>query len=303
MNGTKIKPWIQAFRLRTLPLAFSSILMGAFLAASDGVFAPAILVWSLVTTLFLQILSNLANDYGDAASGVDGAQRTGPKRTVSAGAISKAAMKKALVVFSLLSLISGTWLVIIAFGESWIQIVIFLLIGLGAIAAAIKYTVGKNPYGYAGFGDLFVLIFFGLVGVAGSYFLYAQKVHFGVMLPALSCGLLSVGVLNVNNIRDIESDEASGKYSIPVRIGRRNAVFYHWTLLSLAIFCSVAYVLLMQSPWQSYLFLLVLPLLYINARAVRVKTTAHQLDPYLKQLALGTLIYVLLFGLGQILFS
>ncbi|MEQ8583116.1 MAG: 1,4-dihydroxy-2-naphthoate polyprenyltransferase [Marinoscillum sp.] len=299
----KIKAWLQAFRFRTLPLAFSCIFMGAFLAAANGCFSWPILIWSLVTTLFLQVLSNLANDYGDATSGVDGVQRTGPKRTVSSGLISLSAMKRALIVFSLLSLFSGLWLIFLSFGDRWTEIIIFLILGLGAIVAAIKYTVGKKPYGYAGFGDLFVLIFFGLVGVGGSYYLYANTLDSLILLPALSCGLLAVGVLNVNNIRDIDSDQKAGKYSIPVRIGRSNAVLYHWFLLSMAVISSCVYVAIVNPRGFSFLFLLVLPMLYSNARAVKIMKTSQGLDPFLKQLALTTLIFVILFGLGQVVFS
>jgi 1,4-dihydroxy-2-naphthoate octaprenyltransferase len=295
-----IKTWIQAFRLRTLPLAFSCILMAAFLAEMDGVFSNQILIWSLITTLFLQVLSNLANDYGDAGSGVDGDHREGPKRTVSSGLITKKAMKNALIIFSLLSLISGIYLIVLAFGEDWHKAGIFLLLGLGAIAAAIKYTVGKNPYGYAGMGDFFVLVFFGIVGVGGSYYLYAQSLDWLILLPSVSSGLLAVGVLNVNNIRDIESDRQSGKYSIPVRIGRENAIIYHWVILIVAVVSSVIFVALKGSGWFGYLFLLSAPLLFINARAVKNKTTSAELDPYLKQLALSTLLFVILFGVGQV---
>ncbi len=300
---SSFKVWVEAFRLRTLPLAFSSILMGAFLAETSGVFRVDILIWSLLTTLFLQVLSNLANDYGDATSGVDGEQRTGPKRTVSSGLISRGAMKRALVITSLLSFGSGLWLIWIALGDQLIEVIVFLVVGLLAIAAAIKYTVGKTPYGYSGFGDLFVLLFFGLVGVCGSYFLYAGAFNSEILLPALSCGFLAVAVLNVNNIRDIESDQASGKNSIPVRIGRENAIIYHVSLLVGALVLSVIYVSKSNPVWTSYLFLLVCPMLYFNIRAVQSKTKARELDPYLKQLALTTLLYVLLFGISQILFA
>ncbi|MEQ8471087.1 MAG: 1,4-dihydroxy-2-naphthoate polyprenyltransferase [Marinoscillum sp.] len=299
----KIKAWIQAFRFRTLPLAFSCILMGAFTALVDEAFDWEILSWSLLTTLFLQILSNLANDYGDASSGVDGAHRTGPKRTVSSGLITKKEMRNALIVFSLLSLASGIYLIWIAFGTQWSRVLVFLILGIGAIAAAIKYTVGKKPYGYAGFGDLFVLIFFGLVGVGGSYFLYTNMLDPIIMLPALGCGFLAVGVLNVNNIRDIDSDKASGKFSIPVRIGRPNAIIYHWFLLLAAPVCMVTYIVIKDLSFGSYLFLLVTPMLFFNGRAVKIKNTSEALDPYLKQLALTTLLFVLLFGFGVMLFS
>lgn len=298
----KIKAWIQAFRFRTLPLAFSCIFMGAFTARIDGHFNIEILVWSLVTTLFLQILSNLANDYGDASSGVDGDQRTGPKRTVSSGLITKQEMKNALVIFSLLSFASGLYLIWLAFGDQWTNILIYLFLGLGAIAAAIKYTVGKRPYGYVGLGDVFVLVFFGFVGVAGNYFLYVNAIEYSVIFPALSCGFLAVGVLNVNNIRDIESDQASGKFSIPVRIGRKKAVYYHWFLISASIVSMISYCVIKDLGVGAYLFLMVSPMLFFNARAVKVKETSAGLDPYLKQLALTTLLFVLLFGFGELLF-
>lgn len=297
-----IKVWIEAFRLRTLPLAFSSIFMGAFLAEVYSVFRWDILVWSMLTTLFLQVLSNLANDYGDAQSGVDGADRKGPSRAVSSGLISREAMKRALIIASLLSLVSGIYLIWLAFGNQLTEVLIFLALGLGAIAAAINYTVGKRPYGYAGFGDFFVLVFFGIVGVAGSFYLYAVTFYPIILLPAFSCGFLSVGVLNVNNIRDIESDRKNGKNSIPVRLGRVKAVWYHWALLVAAMLASVVYVVLTGGHWFGYGFLLITPLLVSNIIAVNTKTSANKLDPYLKQLALITLLFVILFGLGQILF-
>ena len=276
--------------------------MGAFTAGIDGYFDGVILTWSLITTLFLQILSNLANDYGDASSGVDGEQRTGPKRTVSSGLITKGQMKKALYVFSFLSLASGIYLIWLSFGDQWTKVLVFLVLGLGAIAAAIKYTVGKRPYGYVGLGDFFVLIFFGLVGVGGNYFLYANALDLLVVLPALSCGFLAVGVLNVNNIRDIESDKASGKSSIPVRIGRQKAILYHWFLIIGSVVTMLAYCVIKDLSVGAYLFLLVSPMLFFNARAVKIKTTSEGLDPYLKQLALTTLLFVLLFGIGELLF-
>ncbi len=291
-----IKAWIHAFRLRTLPLAFSCILMGAFLAVPTGTFDTGILLLSLLTTLFLQILSNLANDYGDATSGVDGDHREGPQRAVQSGAISKEAMKRALYVFSFLALLCGILLILYAFPDNWETSILFLLIGLAAIGAAINYTVGKNPYGYKGFGDLFVLIFFGFVGVIGSYYLYSESWTPDITLPAISCGLLAVGVLNVNNIRDIESDRRSGKISIPVRLGRRGAILYHWGILFVAFAAAVLFGVLRGFTSYDWIFLVTGALLFANARAVYRKTTAQELDPYLKQLALTTLLFVLLMG-------
>ena len=299
---SKINIWLQAFRLRTLPLALSSILMGSLLAVSHGYFDTAIFLLGVLTTIFLQILSNLANDYGDAKSGIDGMDRKGPSRTVQAGLIEKQEMKRMLYVFVILSLISGVSLIVLALGDQWMKGLMFFILGLGAIAAAINYTVGKSPYGYSGWGDLFVLIFFGFVGVLGSYFLLSGQLTPWLILPAISTGLFSVAVLNLNNIRDIESDRKNGKFSIPVRLGRTRAVIYHYLLLVLGMVSAITYVIFEGTAWYSWAFLLVVPLLIVNARAVSVKKEASDLDPYLKQMAISTLFFVLLFGFGQVQF-
>lgn len=295
-----IKVWIGAFRLRTLPLALSCIGMGGFLAASQQAFRWDIFLLCVFTTIFLQILSNLANDYGDSINGADHAGRKGPSRAVQSGAISPQKMRSALFLFVALCLVSGLWLLWIAFGFNWNAFLFFFVLGLLSILAAIAYTVGKKPYGYAGLGDVSVLIFFGVVGVMGSAYLFTQEIIPIQFLPALSCGFFSMGVLNVNNIRDIESDQQAGKFSIPVRIGRENAIRYHWFLLlggiiSACVFTAITY----QSPWQ-LLFLLTVPLFLKNGFSVQQKS-ASELDPYLKQLALSTLLFVLLFGTGLVL--
>ena len=294
-----MKAWISAFRLRTLPLALASIGMGTFLAAANGAFDLGIFLLCALTTIFLQVLSNLANDYGDSIHGADSAERVGPSRAVQTGAITKSAMKKAIAICGLLAFLSGIALIYVAFGIS-LNFWIFLGFGLLAIAAAITYTAGYRPYGYAGLGDLSVLIFFGFIAVLGSAFLFEKVVYWEYMLPALSVGLFSVGVLNVNNIRDIESDTSAGKRSIPVRIGRKKAVLYHWTLLTLGVLSSLFYVLTTQVSALKLLFILTVPLFIVNALAAKNKLTASELDPYLKQMALSTLAFVLLFGLGQL---
>lgn len=300
MSDSRIKHWLQAFRLRTLPLALSSIFMGNFLAEWQGSFDWSILGLAVSTTVFLQILSNLANDYGDSIHGADSAEREGPSRAVQTGAISKGQMKTAMILFAVLSLISGVSLLAIAFGDQWLLIFGFLALGVLAIYAAITYTAGNNPYGYRGLGDISVLIFFGLIGVFGSYYLQTKHFSWSILLPALSCGLLATGVLNVNNIRDIESDEMAGKISIPVRIGRDKAVAYHFCLLGLAMLSGLIFMMLSSSEWTSYLFVLVFPFIIKNGWAVKTKTTAVALDPYLKQLAISTLVFVILFGIGLI---
>ena len=251
----------------------------------------------VTTTIFLQILSNLANDYGDSINGADSAERKGPSRAVQSGAISAEQMKFAVVFFIILCLVSGIALLFVSFGLNWNAILFFFGLGLLSIVAAIAYTVGKKPYGYAGLGDLSVLLFFGLVGVMGSYYLFTQRLSWYEILPALSCGFFSIGVLNINNIRDIESDKKAGKFSIPVRIGRQKAITYHWFLLISGLLSSTVYSLLTyQSPWQ-FLFLLSAPLFIKNVLTISQKPSS-ELDPYLKQMALSTLLFVILFGIG-----
>lgn len=296
----KIKVWLHAFRLRTLPLALACIGMAGFLAAAAGKFDLVLFTLCCLTTIFLQVLSNLANDYGDSLNGADHEGRKGPLRAVQSGVISAAQMRGAVIVFSLLSLICGLFLLWVSFGTNWRAMALFFCLGLMSIAAAIGYTVGKKPYGYIGLGDISVLIFFGLVGVMGSYYLFTHTISWKELLPALSCGLFSIAVLNINNIRDIESDRIAGKYSIPVRIGKEKAVTYHWILLVGGLLSAIVYIILhFKSPWQ-FLFLVTVPLFVKNGLSIHHKPS-EELDPFLKQMALSTLLFVLLFGIGLIL--
>ncbi|MEJ7646604.1 MAG: 1,4-dihydroxy-2-naphthoate polyprenyltransferase [Chryseolinea sp.] len=300
MHSPDFKSWLMAFRLRTLPLALSCIAMGGFLAASENAFEWDIFLLCVLTTMCLQILSNLANDYGDSIHGADGPARKGPSRAVQSGAITARQMKSAVIIFVLLCLSSGITLLAVAFGMNWRAIFFFLGLGMLSIAAAIAYTVGRRPYGYTGLGDFSVLIFFGLVGVMGSYYLFTQDFSWLQMLPASSCGFFSIGVLNVNNIRDIDSDREAGKFSIPVRIGKHRAVVYHWMLIFGGLMCALLYNLLTyESPWQ-FLFILSAPLFLRIGIAVGQKPS-HELDPFLKQMALSTLLFVILFGVGLML--
>ena len=274
--------------------------MGTFLAAANGYFKGSIFAFCALTTVLLQILSNLANDYGDTINGADSDDRTGPSRMVQSGAISLNQMKKAIGIFVVLTLASGIYLLYLSFGWEWQAFLFFFALGIAAILAALAYTAGRKPYGYMGLGDLSVLMFFGIVAVMGSYYLFAHTIELSLLLPAISCGLFSVAVLNVNNIRDIESDKKAGKYSIPVRIGRNKAVIYHWSILIIGIVATVVYtVLSYSSPWQ-WLFLITLPLFVINAQAVKNKKESAELDPYLKQMALSTLLFVITFGVGYL---
>ena len=289
-------------RPRTLALAIASIILGLFLTAARASlqWLPALL--TLLTAVLLQVLSNLANDYGDSLHGVDSSERSGPLRAVQSGAIAAADMRQALILTAALAMLSGLALVWLAFGMQaiWLLLV-FVVLGAAAVWAAIAYTASSNPYGYRGLGDLFVFLFFGWVAVAGTYFLQTQSLPAEILLPATSCGLLAVAVLNVNNIRDIESDRRAGKFSIPVRLGPRRARFYHWALLLGGMAAALLYVLISyRSPWQ-FLFLLSAPLLLRNGLAVWRAQTAAELDPLLKQMSLTTLFFVLTFGAGQLI--
>lgn len=295
-----MKDWIHAARPRTLPLALSSTLLGSFLAWHDKPFKSAVLLLALLTTLFLQILSNLANDYGDSVNGMDNADRVGPKRAVQSGAIATKSMLFAIIVTSLLTLVSG--ILLIGFGFEFnlsARTIIFLLLGLAAIAASIKYTVGKNPYGYMGFGDLFVYIFFGLLGVLGTYYLHTNYFYWPLIFPASAVGLLSTAVLNLNNMRDIEGDKKSGKRTMAVILGSKKAHHYHLFLIAFAWICFIAFTLIhYESAWQ-LIYLITIPFFVIHLKKVYTITPPAALDPELRKLALATFATVVLYGVGM----
>ena len=300
--SNKREVWLAAMRPRTLPLAVASIVMGSALAAAWQPFSWPVAILCVLTAVLLQILSNLANDFGDSQHGADHAQREGPKRAVQSGAIGKNTMLKAMAIVAMLSMVSGLVLLWFAFGAETRELfVLFVVLGALAILAAVAYTAGFKPYGYAGLGDLAVLLFFGWLGVMGTYFLHTQRFDWIIILPASCSGLLAVAVLNVNNVRDVESDRLAGKRTIPVRIGPRKARVYHWVLLTMAVLAAVAYVLLVYSSIWQFLFLLAVPLLIKNGLAVWRTYLPLELNPLLKQLSLVTLLFVLLFSVGQLL--
>ncbi len=298
--GKKLRVWISAFRLRTLPLALSCSVMGSFLAFSHNEFRWEIFILAVLTTLFLQILSNLANDYGDTVHGVDNEGRLGPQRVTQSGKVTRKEMRIAIGVSSGLALASGSWLIFEGL-ENLRQIVIFYALGMGAILAAIKYTIGKNPYGYAGMGDLFVFIFFGLVGVSGTYFLHTHEFSFWTLVPAASIGLLSSGVLNLNNMRDIENDARSGKHTLEVRLGSAKAKIYHLSLLAVAMLLGIVYAFrIFNSPWQ-WIFLVTFPLFLRNMIVVMRNSEPRELNVELKRLSLSTFVFSVVFGIACIL--
>lgn len=296
------KAWLTAFRLRTLPLALSSIILGSLLALSHHLFHWGILVMAVVTTLFLQILSNLANDYGDAVHGVDNHGRIGPQRGIQKGEITLKEMKSAVILFIGLSFFSGIILLVVSFWEYNVSYgIVMFCIGLAAIVAALKYTVGKNPYGYAGLGDFAVFFFFGIVGVLGTFFLHAHYIGMKELLPAMSVGFFSTGVLNLNNLRDRDNDAAFGKRTIVVKLGPQQATTYHTCLLLSGMICAVVYSILNGREWWQWIYLLSFPLIIRSIVVVTKNNNPVLLDPELKRLALATLLFSVLFGAGLLL--
>jgi 1,4-dihydroxy-2-naphthoate octaprenyltransferase len=301
LRKTALQLWLGAVRPRTLLLAVASIALGVMLARAVGPLDWLTVILTFLTATLLQILSNLANDYGDTLHGADSSARAGPVRAVQSGQVTPQLMQRAMLLSAVLAAVSGLLLVRLALGPAGLLWILgFLLLGAAAIWAAIAYTATARPYGYAGLGDLMVFVFFGPVAVLGSYFLQARQLNAAVLLPAASVGLLAVGVLNINNLRDMKGDAAAGKLSVPVRIGPARARIYHSLLLAGALILAAAFVLLDYHSAGQWLFLLVTSLLLRNAlHAWRL--SGAQLDPLLKQLALTTLLFVLLFGAGQLL--
>jgi len=296
-----MKNWIQAARLRTLPLSVSGIIVGSAYAYHQGFSDWRILVLALATTLGLQILSNFANDYGDGVKGTD-VNRIGEKRMVAAGIITSAQMKKAVLITAVITFVLALVLIYIAFGkENFALSLIFILLGIGSIGAAIKYTVGKNAYGYSGFGDLFVFLFFGLLSVLGTHFLYVKAIDGLLILPAVAIGCLSVAVLNLNNMRDIENDRLAGKNTLVVKLGLENAKIYHYSLVISAIFLIYMTEILMYL--QPIVGTLAVLILLPHIVFVYKNKVARELDSQLKVVALGTFFISLLLTLNIVYLS
>ncbi len=307
MNKETLRGWIIAIRLRTLPLSLSGIIIGSALSYANKNLNIVVLILTFLTALLLQILSNVANDYGDSVWGADNSSRRGPQRATQMGLISHRKIKLGIIFLVLLSLISGITLILAA-GDfhfnafSFYKIYLpFLILGLLAIAAAILYTNGKKPYGYVGLGDIFVFIFFGIIGVAGTYYLHNKNINVDILLPSIAVGLLSVSVLNLNNIRDMESDVAAHKYSIPVRLGRIKALIYHYILLFLPFILMSIFFAFRTYSILSYIFILSLPLFISNALSVKKYSEPNLLDPLMKKLSLSILLFVLLCSISIVL--
>ncbi|WP_374458922.1 1,4-dihydroxy-2-naphthoate octaprenyltransferase [Chryseobacterium taeanense] len=301
--------WIKAARLRTLPLSLSGIIMGAFIAkwrlyGEGGTWDWRIFALALLVTLLYQILSNYANDYGDGVKGTDAKRATeAESRAVASGRITAKQMKNAVIIFSILSFVATVALLYVAFIPDYMnEFYIFIGLGVASILAAIGYTVGKKPYGYMGLGDVFVFIFFGLVSVCGSYFLFTKSFSWDILLPGTAIGMMSMAVLNLNNMRDIESDKLSGKNSFALRIGFKNAMIYEMILLNLPLifilmFLGVNGFFQTQNYYVFIVMILMLPLMKIRRKIMTVKNP-RELDPFLKQVGIMTFMMAVLTVLG-----
>ncbi|QIA64392.1 1,4-dihydroxy-2-naphthoate polyprenyltransferase [Vibrio astriarenae] len=290
--------WLSAARPKTLPLALTSIITASALAYSEGAFSLPVALLALLTATLLQILSNLANDYGDAEKGTDNEKRIGPMRAIQSGAVSLSTMRKAIAVNVVLTVISGLALVTYSL-DSLQNVLVFCGLGLLAIGAAIAYTMGSKPYGYVGLGDISVFTFFGLLGVLGTYFLHTGTLSVVTLLPAIGCGLLSVAVLNVNNMRDIENDAECGKRTVAVRLGLDGAKRYHYVLVVTGIASLMITNLLMATPfWLLAGWLVALLVtkehLAIVQQAKEPKELAPQLPQMVKCALVSNLVFVLL---------
>ncbi|MCB9196300.1 MAG: 1,4-dihydroxy-2-naphthoate polyprenyltransferase [Flavobacteriales bacterium] len=286
-----MKDWISSFRLRTLPLALSCILAGSLFAYLANQFNGVVMTLAAITTILLQVLSNIANDYGDGVKGTDNENRVGPERAIQSKKISTSSMLKAIIINSILAFISGVGLIYYSLKDASLnEIAIFVALGIFSIIAAITYTVGKNAYGYSGLGDLFVFLFFGLVGVGGVYYLHTKTIDPLIILPACFAGLMSAGVLNMNNMRDIINDKNSGKNTLVVKLGFEKAKNYHTLLIFFAISSWIASLVLVNKTPDYLLFISCIPfILFIkNINFVRKNNIPKDLDPELKKLALGT---------------
>jgi 1,4-dihydroxy-2-naphthoate octaprenyltransferase len=292
----KLKAWIAAARLRTLPLSVSGIIVGSAIAKNNSLFQPEVFWLAILTTIGFQVLSNFANDYGDGIKGVDD-HREGEKRMVASGLISAKQMKFGIIITALVTLSITVILIYTAFGwKDFFNSLLFFLLGIISIVAALKYTIGDNAYGYLGLGDIFVFLFFGLLSVLGSNYLFTQLIKWDVLLPASTIGLFSMSVLNLNNMRDIENDTKNNKKTLAVSIGFLNAKKYHYGIVILAIVFALAYTLKnFQSISQFIYVIAFIPLLF-NLVTVYKNKDPKLLDGELKKVALSTFVYSLLFS-------
>ena len=293
----KFRAAVASMRLRTLPLSTGGVILGILLATADFKVDLWVAVLIVLTTVCLQILSNLSNELGDVLHGTDTEDRQGPQYGLNSGVLSIGEMKVLIGIFVALCIISGTAMTLLSFGTLWdITPILVLLMGAAAIMGAMKYTLGRNPYGYRGLGDVYVFLFFGLVAVMGSYFVASHTLFWRLLLPGAAVGCFSVGVLNVNNIRDMKTD-AANRVTVAIRLGERKAKIYQTILIVLGWLFMLVYCQLRMFSWWHYLFVITLPLFILHLRGVW-KREGKQLDPMLPLLVMSTFLFCLLAGIG-----
>ncbi|HLW31157.1 MAG TPA: 1,4-dihydroxy-2-naphthoate octaprenyltransferase [Aequorivita sp.] len=292
----KLRAWISAARLRTLPLSIAGIITAGAAAKEADMFSLPIFVLALATTLGFQILSNFANDFGDGVKGTDNHERVGPMRAMQSGVLSAGDLKKGMIITSIITIIIACVLIYVAFeGQNILHSSIFFILGIAAIVAAITYTVGKTAYGYRALGDVFVFLFFGLLGVLGAYFLFTKNLDNYILLPAIIIGLLSTAVLNLNNMRDRLADANVNKNTLAVLLGGKRIKNYHYALILVSFVCAVFYFVVKEVSWMQYLPLLAFIPLFIHLKKVKENTSPPLLDPELKKVALSTFLFSILF--------
>lgn len=297
----KIRYFVAAMRLRTLPLSLAGVSLGLMLAAADYRVNWAVIIFTLLTTACLQILSNVSNELGDFLKGTDRTDRQGPAYSLSGGYLRKEDFKVMIIIYIILCAVFGLAMIWCSFGTFFsVESLLLMVLGVSAIIAAMRYTLGRNPYGYRGMGDLYVFMFFGLVSVLGSYFIASHEMFWRMLLPASAIGAFSVAVLNVNNIRDMATD-ANTRVTVPLKIGEKWAKVYQTVLVLAGWCCMAAYSLLrVQDVWH-YLFVLTLPLFVVHLAGVW-KRTGKALDPMLPLLVMSTFIFSVLGGLGYLVY-
>ena len=294
----KLNVYVKSMRLRTLPLSLSGILMGSLLALADYRVPFVVILLVCLTTVLLQILANLCNELGDVQHGTDNAYRVGPAYALNSGEVTIKQMKGCIFLFVALCIISGIIMIKVSFGSLFkLESICLLLLGAAAIIAAMRYTMGRNPYGYRGLGDIYVYVFFGLVTVLGSYFICAHTLHsWLLLLPATTIGLFSVGVLNTNNIRDIKTD-APNRVTVAIRLGVHKARIYETILIVLGWACMIAYTFLRTPDIRHWLYVLTLPLFAMHLRGVWTHEEGA-LDKYLPMLVMASFLFSILAGIG-----
>ncbi len=297
----KISIWLEAARLRTLPLSIAGIIVGNGLAFVGGNFSPLLFFFALLTTISFQVLSNFANDYGDGVKGTDNAQRLGPARVLQQGLLTREELKKGMQLCTAFSLWSVLILIWLSFDKTQLYAALFFLaLGIVSIVSAIKYTVGDSAYGYYALGDLFVFIFFGGVSVLGSFYLQTQFLTLELLLPAISIGVFSTAVLNLNNLRDMENDLTSNKITLPILLGLVKGKRYHYFLILVGFLSTLSYGYLMGGEYLYFLPLLMIIPFGKHLYRVSNSSGGKAFDPELKVVALSTFSFSILFVTGFI---